>query len=138
MMPSPSQRKILRLRISCAHDFDEPALEELHQKALGSVANILTVMESPFAGDFTRDTLRNERERLAQEYWAGNLLHDLDPMSLKQLHRDSRWMVSPDGNAIEDDSVEVKAGMVVLSALSFLEAMLGPHDCLHIEWGDKP
>lgn len=128
--------KRLRLEILVGRDTLEPSPDAAQVRVLHGIASLISVLDAPFPpGELSRDDIRSRRDHYASELWKGCLLAEQDPISLKQLHRDSRWMLSTMNSPLPYDEYEmVGAGPVFLSVLDFLEAMLGIHHRLRVTW----
>ena len=131
--------KKLRLEIVVGRDTLEPGPDAGQVRVLEGIVLLFSMLDASFPpGELSRDDLRSLRDNYASELWEGRLLSDQDPISLKQLHQDSRWMLSAMSSSQPSDEYEVvDAGSVFLSALDFLEAMLGVHHKLRVTWEER-
>lgn len=129
-----SSRRSLSLEIVHGRDAIDPALSALQPQILDALRSVLALAEPALlAGEFSRKQLQEKRDFCAQKLWSGALLMEPDPIPLKEIHRDSRWLLRSEYAWAGDEyGPAFDAGLVLLSALDFLAALLGPHDFLRI------
>ncbi|HSN97246.1 MAG TPA: hypothetical protein VLS89_03075 [Candidatus Nanopelagicales bacterium] len=93
-------------------------------EALLSAAEDVRPPEFASSGDLTSEDLGALRDRLAEAIWNGNV--EPGQLSLRWLHRESRWQMPTDRAA--DEFVQVHQGVALLDMLDFLIAGIPSHE----------